>query len=66
MLAGLSVTAMTGAGGTLLQWYVTLSALSAALVMIVWWRYPASRPQARRAPMPRVEPGRAFALVRSH
>jgi len=62
LLASLSVTAMTGTGGTLLQWYVALSASAAAVSALVWWRFPAARPWggAREARNP---PGRTVAVI---
>ena len=60
VLAALSATAMTGIGGTLLGWYVALSAVCAATCAITWWRYPISRPQVRKTG---VAPGRGIAVT---
>ncbi len=62
LLASLSVTAVTGTGGTLLQWYVALSASTAAISALVWWRFPSARPWAgvRDAG---TRPGRTAAVI---
>jgi hypothetical protein len=42
VLAGLAVTAMTGIGGGIMEWFVILSLLAAAAVVVWWWRHPAT------------------------
>jgi hypothetical protein len=61
VLVALSVTAMTGIGGTLLGWYVGLSAVCAATCAITWWRCPTARPQVGKKRC--VAPGRGIAVT---
>ncbi len=60
VLASLSVTAVTGIGGTLLEWYITLSAIAALVIALIWWRSPASRPWE---PASGRHPGRPAAVI---
>lgn len=49
VLAGLAVTAMTGIGGSVIEWFVILSLLAAAAVVLWWWRTPSARPWTSEA-----------------
>jgi hypothetical protein len=49
VLSGLAVTAMTGIGGSIIEWFVILSVLAAAAVVLWWWRYPGARPWTSEA-----------------
>jgi hypothetical protein len=60
VLASLSVTAMTGIGGTLLEWYITLSAVAALVTALIWLRSPAWRPWE---PTSGKHPGRPAAVI---
>ena len=46
VVASLAVTAMTGIGGGLIEWFVILSSLGAVAAALWWWRNPSSRPWA--------------------
>jgi hypothetical protein len=44
VIASLAVTAMAAVDGSVFIWYVILSLLGAAVVLLCWWRFPRSRP----------------------
>ncbi len=44
LMASLAVTAMTGFGGSVVEWFVILSSLAAIAVALWWWRNPTSVP----------------------
>lgn len=56
LVAGLAVTAMTGLGGTVGDWFSILSILGAVTVLLWWWWRPTSRPWIR-------EDGRTRAML---
>jgi hypothetical protein len=43
-IAGLAVTAMTGLGGSVADWFVFLSLVGAAVSILWWWEHPPTRP----------------------
>lgn len=49
IIASLAVTAMAAIGWTVAGWYVTLSVLCGAGVLVWWWRRPSSIPRSELA-----------------